>query len=107
MVTEAFFVARKKLVAKKCQKNFFSSQQNTKKTRAFQKVSSHELLLYDHNNQILCVKALKLSCSVQFSWHGVFIKSIALLVWRLNITSFSSIHAKSSRATDESRGHVA
>ena len=40
--------------------------------------------------QIPCVKALKHCVAYNFSWNGVSIKLIALSVWRLNITSFSS-----------------
>ena len=36
-------------------------------------------------------KGIKISCSLQFSWNGVFAKKIALSVWRLNI-SFYFIH---------------
>lgn len=71
----------------------------------------HIIFLLQKNcmSQILCVQALKYRATYKIEM-DFFAIQIALLVWRLDMTSLFSITAistKSSRATNKARGHVA
>ena len=94
---------------------FFFSHQMEKCGHQFSFTAKHNILhiifLLQKNcmSQILCVQALKYRATYKIEM-DFFAIQIALLVWRLDMTSLFSITAistKSSRATNKARGHVA
>lgn len=94
---------------------FFSSSDGKMWSSVFLHSKTHNilhiilLLLKNCMSQSLYVQALKYCAAYNIEMDFFAIK-IALLVWRLDITSLFSITAistKSSRATNEARGHAA